>query len=174
MFQSEKPVIQIAYAVDNVREAAAAWSAKFNIGPFYVNEHIRLSNTLVNNMPGEFDHSSAYGWRENVMIELICDHQIQQSPDNSNRSGMHHMAWIAPDFDTEIQLLEAQGCRPVLSANAGSENGMRFVWFDPGNDINHFYEIYENTDSIRGFYSFLYEKSQNWDGKNPVRNVADI
>ena len=51
---------------------------------------------------------------------------------------------------------------------------MKFAWFDPKNQMNHFYEIYEDTDDIRNFYSFLYEESKNWDGHNPVRNVSDI
>ena len=71
MFTSERPIIQIAYAVRDVREAAAFWSKKYNIGPFYVNEHIKIQNTLVNRKESEFDHSSAYGWKENTMIELI-------------------------------------------------------------------------------------------------------
>ena len=71
MFQSKRPIIQIAYAVDNIKHSAEIWSKKFNIGPFYINEHIKISNTLVNNKEWEFDHSSAYGWKENMMIELI-------------------------------------------------------------------------------------------------------
>ena len=89
MFQSKRPIIQIAYAVDDIKKSAEIWSKKFNIGPFYINEHIKISNTLVNMNEGEFDHSSAYGWKENMMIELICDHKIQESPLNSNRSGIH-------------------------------------------------------------------------------------
>ena len=174
MFQSKRPIIQIAYAVNDVRKAAEIWSKKFNIGPFYVNEHIKISNTLVNGKECEFDHSSAYGWKENMMLELICDHKINESPRNSNRSGTHHVAWIAPDFDEEVSLLNNQGCSEVLSANSGHRNGMKFAWFDPKNEMNHFYEIYENTDDISNFYSFLYEESKNWDGVNPIRNVSDI
>ena len=47
IFQSEKPIIQIAYTVKDVRQAAQIWSNKFNIGPFYVNEHIPLTNSYV-------------------------------------------------------------------------------------------------------------------------------
>ena len=94
MFTSERPIIQIAYAVRDVREAAAFWSKKYNIGPFYINEHIKIQNTLVNRKESEFDHSSAYGWKENTMIELICDHEIQDIPKNSNSKGIHHVAWI--------------------------------------------------------------------------------
>ena len=47
MYTSKKPIIQIAYAVKDVEKAASFWSKKFNIGPFYINEHIQISNTLV-------------------------------------------------------------------------------------------------------------------------------
>jgi len=129
MFISERPIIQIAYAVKDVRKAAKNWSQKFNIGPFFINEHIKISNTLVNKKKSEFDHSSAYGWKENIMIELICDHKIQDQPKNSNSIGIHHIAWIAPDFDKEKIILENEGCEEVLSANAGHRNGMKFAWF---------------------------------------------
>ena len=45
MFQSKRPIIQIAYAVDDVKKSAEIWSKKFNIGPFYINENIKISNT---------------------------------------------------------------------------------------------------------------------------------
>ena len=174
MFISKRPIIQIAYAVKDVRKAASIWSQKFNIGPFFVNEHIKISNTLVNKKKSEFDHSSAYGWKENMMIELICDHQIQDIPSNSSSIGIHHIAWIAPDFEKEREILNKEGCEEVLSANAGHRNGMKFAWFYPGKEVNHFYEIYEKSDDINNFYSFLYEQSKSWKGENPIRNISDI
>ncbi len=174
MFISKRPIIQIAYAVKDVRKAATIWSQKFNIGPFYINEHIKISNTLVNRKKSEFDHSSAYGWRQNTMIELICDHQIQDIPSNSNSIGIHHIAWIAPDFEKEKEILNKKGCKEVLSANVGHRTVMKFAWFYPGDEINHFYEIYEKSDYINSFYSFLYDQSKSWKGYNPVRNISDI
>ena len=53
MFSSERPIIQIAYAVKDIREAATFWSKKYNIGPFYLNEHIKIQNTLVNKNQNE-------------------------------------------------------------------------------------------------------------------------
>ena len=90
------------------------------------------------------------------MIELICDHKIQDIPKNSNSKGIHHVAWIAPDFEKEKEILEKQGCEEVLSANVGQRSGMKFAWFYPGDEINHFYEIYEKRDDINNFYEFLY------------------
>jgi hypothetical protein len=105
------------------------------------------------------------------MIELICDHQIQDVPKNSNSSGIHHIAWIAPDFEKEREILKKEGCEEVLFANVGHRNGMKFAWFYPGDEINHFYEIYEKSDDIDSFYKFLYEQSKGWNGENPIRSV---
>mgnify|MGYP006115547021 CR=1 FL=1 len=174
MFDSERPIIQIAYAVDDIKKSAEMWSNKFKIGPFYVNEHIKVENVFVNGEEGSFDHSSAYGWKENMMIELICDHRIQETPKNSHTLGLHHIAWIAPNFEMERLKLKKEGCTEVLLANVGHRDGMKFSWFYPGDEINHFYEIYEDTDDIRNFYSFLQRESRKWDGKKPVRNISDI
>ena len=52
MFDSERPIIQIAYAVDDIKKSAEMWSNKFKIGPFYVNEHIKVENVFVNGEEG--------------------------------------------------------------------------------------------------------------------------
>jgi len=169
MFASNKPIIQAAYAVDNVIDAAEVWSKRFDIGPFYFNEHIEVSDSRVNGVASDFDHSSAYGWKENLMIELICDHsQI------TKKNGLHHIAWIAKDFEKEVLELKDQNCKEVLFAKAGNRDGMKFSWFDPGIEVGHFYEIYEDNASLKNFYSFVYKASLEWDGNNPVRSIQEI
>ena len=169
MFTANKPIIQTAYAVENVIEAAKVWSKRFNIGPFYYNEHIEVSDSRVNGVEKEFDHSSAYGWKENLMIELICDHsQIAE------KTGLHHIAWIAKDFEKESLELKNQNCKEVLFAKAGNRDGMKFSWFDPGIEVGHFYEIYEDNESLKNFYSYVYKASLEWDGNNPVRSIQEI
>lgn len=170
MFSSNKPIIQIAYGVEDIVTEAEKWSKRFNIGPFYYNKHIEVSESKINGIEKKFDHSSAYGWKENLMIELINDH----SKVNSYNNGIHHIAWIAGDFAQESEELKKQDCKEVLFARAGDRNGMRFSWFDPGKEIGHFYEIYENNDSLKNFYSYIYKASLEWDGTNPVRHISEI
>ena len=91
-----------------------------------------------------------------------------------SNNGIHHIAWIADDFVQESEELKKQDCKEVLFARAGDRNGMRFSWFDPGKEIGHFYEIYENNDSLKNFYSYIYKASLEWDGTNPVRHISEI
>ena len=55
MFSSNKPIIQIAYAVENIIVAAENWSKRFNIGPFYYNEHIEVADSRINGINKNFD-----------------------------------------------------------------------------------------------------------------------
>ena len=42
MFNSEKPIIQIAYSSKDIISEAKKWSKQFNIDTFYINEHIKV------------------------------------------------------------------------------------------------------------------------------------
>ena len=48
MFNSEKPIIQIAYSSKDIISEAKKWSKQFNIGPFYINEHIEVFEARIN------------------------------------------------------------------------------------------------------------------------------
>ena len=84
-----------------------------------------IDNFNYNVIIANFDHSSAYGWKGNLMIELICDHS--QISKKSITKGMHHIAWIAKDFDKESKELIKQDCKEVLFARAGDRNGMKYI-----------------------------------------------
>ena len=56
MFNSNKPIIQIAYGVEDIVTEAEKWSKRFNIGPFYYNEHIEVSDSRINGIEEKFDH----------------------------------------------------------------------------------------------------------------------
>ena len=67
MFTLGKPV-QLAYAVPDAKEAANIWSAQFGAGPFYLSEHIPVTDVLYRGKAATFDHTSAYGQWGDVMV----------------------------------------------------------------------------------------------------------
>ena len=115
--EAEGPV-QIAYAVDDVVAAASAWTAR-GAGPFFVREHIPVSNARMHGQPAEFDHSSAYGQWGDVMIELICEHH-QLDERIGPASGVHHIAFFVPDLAEAQATLSKADVTEVLYAEAGA------------------------------------------------------
>lgn len=156
-----KNPVQIAYAVDDVRTAARTWG-NLGVGPFFVRNHIAVTNTRVDGTAGVFDHSAAYGQWGDVMLELVAIHSPAPPP-----SGLHHLAFFVDDFAAASAELVGQGWPEAIYAETPS--GTPFAHFDARSDLGHFVEIYERTESMQRLYETVRLASDDWDGTNPVR-----
>ena len=158
--------VQLAYAVDDVTEAARRWSANEGIGPFFVREHIAIDNVRVHGVASTFDHSSAYAQWGTMMIELICQHD-----DGAERivgsNGVHHVACFVSDFASAAAELIAAGFPETLYAETGT--GMSFAMHDARADRGHLIEIYERTEPLGRFYDMVRDAASGWNGTDPVR-----
>lgn len=150
--------VQVAYAVDDVRAAAASWAAEQGAGPFFVREHIPVADPT-------FDHSSAYGWWGRVMVELVCVHE----PAELAGQGLHHVAYFVDSFAEATAELTGRGWPAVLSTTAGTTN---FAFHDARAELGHLVEIYEGDDRLRGFYAMVEAAADGWDGTDPVRVIG--
>jgi hypothetical protein len=164
-------IAQVAYDVADVREAAARHAARFGSGPFFVNEHIPLESAQHRGAPGVFDHSSAYGQSGGVMIELVCQHEVEPESLRLQLSqrgtGIHHVAYFTDDLDRESSRLDDLGYRQALLATTAK--GLRFAFHDAVAELGHLLEIYEPDERLLGFYAMVAEASVGWDGHDPVR-----
>lgn len=159
--------MQIAYAVTDVRSAAHRWVER-GVGPFFVRDHIAVSNSRVFGAPGAFDHSSAYGWWGEIMVELICQHEPGQAPVVGG-SGVHHMAFFVDDFAVASDSLVAAGYPEAMYAEVGP---MPFAFHDARDELGHFIEIYERTDRLADFYSMVRQAATDWDGSEALRSLG--
>ena len=165
------PPVQIAYAVPDVNSAARSWAARSGAGPFFVREHIALTDVVVRGRPGTFDHSSAYGQWGAVMVELVEDHGDGPSPVRDmfprDGSGLHHLAFFVENVDAAVEDLLHQGHEQAMSARTAS--GLVFCFVDTRATLGHMVELYEPNPSLRTFYSTVRAASERWDGADPVR-----
>ena len=72
-------IVQIAYAVDDVRAAARSFAERLGAGPFFVRHHDLPRHVDHHGAAGEFDHSSAYGQWGAVQVELVEVHRAAPS-----------------------------------------------------------------------------------------------
>ena len=112
-----------------------------NLGPLVVTATV----WEVPGEPGEFDHSSAYGWRGSLMVELVQVH----APSLLGGTGLHHLAFFVDSFARASAELEGHGMPAALCARAGSTD---FAFHDARSQLGHFIEIYEGSDGLRSFY----------------------
>jgi hypothetical protein len=159
--------VQIAYAVGDVTEAAARWAAH-GVGPFFVREHIEVTNVRIRGAAASFDHSSAYAQWGDLMIELIHQHDGGPEPVVGS-SGIHHVAHFVDDFATAAAQLVGTGHSEILYAETST--GMPFAFHDGGVERGHLIEIYERTAPLARFYDMVRAASVGWSGADPVRRL---
>ncbi|MEE2682418.1 MAG: VOC family protein [Actinomycetota bacterium] len=170
MFTLGKPV-QLAYAVPDAKEAANIWSAQFGAGPFYLSEHIPVTDVLYRGKAATFDHTSAYGQWGDVMVELVQDHgtgpSVVREIFDPAESGLHHLAFFVDDLDEATDNLAILGFPLAMSATA--RGNTRFHFIDAVAATGHFIELYEPNTALLDFYRKVRESAQEWDGSDPLR-----
>ena len=161
--------VQIAYAVVDLDVAMHRWASTMGAGPFLVREHIEVRNVRYRGAAATFDHSSAYGQWGDVMVELVCDHTIGESPVRDvvgpGGVGLHHLAFFVDDFDATADALTERGWPEALRAE--TPGGTVFAFHDATPELGHMIEIYEGSGPLRAFYAMVADAAKNWDGAEP-------
>lgn len=164
------PVVQLAYYVDDPIEAAERWAQDRGAGPFFVREHIAVGDVVYRGRPSSFDHTSAYGQWGAVMVELFTQHDDAPSAVRERfargETGLHHMARFVDDFAAAA---EASGDRLAMTARSGST---AFAFVDARDETGHYWELYEGTERLRGFYRMVADAAVGWDGRDAVRLMS--
>ncbi|TAD85425.1 MAG: hypothetical protein EAY70_00710 [Sphingomonadales bacterium] len=169
-------VRQLAYKVNDLAAAAAAHHRTFGSGPFFVLRHVALASSQHRGTPRPFDHSSAYGQWGSVMVELVVQHNPDDSalhemfPHGSGREGLHHAALFVDDLDAAIARFASEGA--PLAQLSVTEGGTAFAFIDTRASLGHMLELYEPTPQLTGFYDFVAEAAKGWDGRELIRELG--
>lgn len=168
---SEAPTafVQSAYFVHDIEQAAEQWAAQFGAGPFLLVEHIPLENVCFNGQLTTLDHSSAYGWLGDEMIELVQQNCSQPSVFSHRQPGLHHRARFVQSLDDECARLQTYGDTTAMTASTST--GMRFGFVDSCARLGHYQELYEDNPGLRAFYAQIKDMAANWNGAEPVRRL---
>ncbi len=162
-------IVQLAYFVPDIKQAAERWAANLGAGPFFIREHISLEAVRLDGAPAALDHSSAYGWWGRVMVELVQQNGDDPSVFSNRPWGLHHTAYFAPQLAAELARLDTQGFPTRMTARAGQ---VKFAFADANASLGHYFEIYEDAPDLRRFYAMVEAASQGWDGSAPLRPLG--
>lgn len=155
------PVIQVAYHVEDVREAARRWHAMTGIGPFFVQDHVPLVRASSDGVDVVFDQTCAVAQWGEVMLELVQVHSVEPPALLPYGMGLHHLAVLVEDLDATVATLEELGHRIVLDAATPQ---LRFVFVDPGPELGHLIECYEAAPYVQKLYAAVRRAADHWDG----------
>lgn len=170
------PVRQLAYKVNDLEAAVAAHHRRFGSGPFFVLRHVALVSSVHRGVARPFDHSSAYGQWGSVMVELVVQHNPDDSalhdmfPHGSGKEGLHHAALFVDDLRAEIARFESEGA--PLAQFSVTQTGTAFAFVDARASLGYMLELYEPTPQLTGFYDFVAAAAQGWDGRDLIQELG--
>jgi methylmalonyl-CoA/ethylmalonyl-CoA epimerase len=146
-----------------VRDCAAAQrelGARLGAGPFVsAGNEARFDKTLVHGKPTPFSLRVAFGALGGVLLELLepLDDQSPHAEFLATRGeGLHHMAYLVPDFDEQLAAVRA--ARPeaeLLIDGTGPGNPVRWVYVDGGAARGTVIELLERTPQAEACRSRL-------------------
>ncbi len=168
-------IIQLAYVVNDVHEAAERWIRTFGVGPFYILDRPQVGNPLYRGRPQPVEFSAGLAQAGDLHIELIEQHCDSPSCYRDlipkGREGFHHVAVIVENYDKEVARYEKLGC-PV--ASSGEFGPLKFCYVDTSATMNCMVEVLESLPFIHNYFARIRAAAENWDGSNPIRDANEL
>jgi hypothetical protein len=156
-------IIQYAWVVPKLEDAARRWYETTAIGPFLINADLRLDAPRYRGAPSDTRFSTALAQHGEIQIELI--EQLDDSPSAyrelvlKGATGFHHVAFIAEDFDADLAHYIARGYEVAADGNFGQ---VRYAYLDTVAALGHMIEIVEDKPAIRSFFGAVRKAAERW------------
>ncbi|MBB4632415.1 VOC family protein [Sphingosinicella soli] len=158
-------IIQFAWVVPNLEEAARRWHASLGVGPFLVNRNLALDAPRHRGNPSSTRFSTAVAQSGEFQIELVEQHDdgpsVYRDTIAPGATGLHHVAMIAADFDAAVAHYTDQGFEIGADGRFGD---MRYAYIDTSAALGHMVEIVEDKPAIQAFFAGVRKAAQRWDG----------
>jgi hypothetical protein len=166
-------IVQMAWVVRDLEEAARRFSTTLGVGPFLVYRHIELTEPLYRGLPARTDFSLALAQAGDVQIELVQQHDdtpsIYRDLVAPDREGFHHVAVIVPELAREVERYRALG---FAVASEGRFGPVEFAYIDTSPATGHMVELLQDHENIRRFFGGVRKAAQGWDRVDPIRETA--
>lgn len=157
-------IIQYAWVVPRLEDAARRWHATTGIGPFLINRNIELDRPRYRGRPGATRFSTAIAQHGEAQIELVEQHDDGPSAYRdtvpAGTTAFHHIAFIAADFDADLAHYTDQ---EIAVAADGYFGPVRYAYVDTAPTLGHMIEIIEDKPAIRAFFAAIRKAAEQWD-----------
>ncbi len=167
MIPSNNVVIQKAWVVTDVEEAALSWSKALNIGPFFLAEFTPqvFSQVSYRGQESSLHMKTAIGFVDGVQIELV--EPVGDSPSAfrdvfaQGQAGFHHLCFWSDDFDADMSHYTNQG---FAIANQGQVvgGGPRFAYLDAMASLGSMIELLERKPSTEQTFQKWQDIAKAW------------
>ena len=169
-------IVQMAWVVDNLEEAATRLSRAMRVGPFLMLRHIKLDVPHHRGRPQRTDFSLCLAQAGDVQVELVEQHDDTPSvyrdafPDGPpGGMAFHHVAVIVADVFAETARYNALG---FPTASSGRFGAIDFTYVDTRAAGGFMVEVLPDVPDMHRFFGAVREAAENWDQKEVWREFG--
>jgi len=162
--------MQVCWVVPDLRAAIDAWVRTAGVGPFFWFDGVPFADGCHRGRPAEFPRcSAAIAQAGDLQIELVCqdndDPGVFRDVFRSGEFGLHHMALICSDYETERDAYLAAGAELAFEGRAGTS---RTSWVDTSPTLGFMIELLEPSPGRAAMFAGIRDAAEAWDGTNPI------
>lgn len=166
-------VMQMAFVPRDFDGALRFWTGTMGVGPFFVREHVSLTDVRYRGEPTDVDFGVAIAYWGDVQVELIRQHNASPSIYkewlDAGREGMHHVCVVVADMSNARTVCRNAG---AVVVQEGRLEGGEVIYVDAGGGPGAIIEIIQLPEAgLRGF-AYMREAARDWDGSDPIRSLG--
>jgi hypothetical protein len=162
-------MVQNAYVVESIEEAAEEFHKSFGLGPFMVVRDFKLANHKYRGTKtDDVIVDAAVTQSGDLQIELVKVKSNVPNAISDMHSGkgtvLHHVAHICDDYEKTRDDLVKAGY-PIASEFTVGQ-GSEICFIDTRAAFNHMLELYSDSKFEKELYRIVRETTEKWDGRN--------
>lgn len=169
-------IVQICWVVPSLDDAIARWRQSFGIGPWLIMDSAGTADRRYRGQPTDLAYRAALVQSAGVHVELIEQTSTGPSPFREvvpeGRTGLHHVAIVAADYDGELARFAALGLSTAYEARF---DDVRFAFVDTTPLLGFMVEVYDDQPMLREMMAIPGRLAKGWDGTtDPVRTIEQV
>ena len=162
--------MQVCWLVPDLREAIDGWVSSAGVGPFFWFEGVPFTDGRHRGAPADFPNvTAAIAYAGDLQIELVT--QDNDEPGvfrdlfESGRFGLHHMAMVTSDYETERDAYLDAGAALAFEGVTGTS---RTCWVDTSPTLGFMVELLERSRARDMGFATMRSAAESWDGHDPI------
>lgn len=164
------PIIQHAFFVNDLEEAARKWTRLTGAGPFFITPHHMGDKHLYRGNEMTADVGYAFGQHGPTHVQFICQYDdepsIYRDMYGCGEEGFHHIGCLVPDPFEEAKRYERLGFPTASSLWSLAD----VVYIDTRPALGCFLELHGDSPEIRDVFKRFEDAARGWDGvTEPIR-----
>lgn len=166
-------VVQVAYLVADIDEAMGHWLGNAGLGPWTCYRNIEL-DTEYEERKFTLRIHEALAYMGDLQIQLVqslnspSESTPYQSYIQSGRYGVHHMAFLSEDVDSDVARAKEQGFGRICSMR--DKGGFRYFYLQSKTMPDVWIEFLESYPALHEIFRDGIAAAEHWNGEDPIRN----